>query len=131
MKFMVCYDGSEASKYALKIALNHAKVWDAQLQVVKAVTRVEPLKHSRVKKQEAELESEVNDIISRDDSSVEIQLAMTELEPGEQLVAIAKEEEIDQIFLGLQKKSRVEKLIFGSTAQYVILKAPCPVVTVQ
>ena len=63
MKFLVCYDGSEASKYALKIALNHAKVWDAQLLVVRAITRVEPLKHTRVKKKEEELESEVNKFI--------------------------------------------------------------------
>jgi nucleotide-binding universal stress UspA family protein len=38
---------------------------------------------------------------------------------------------IDLIFLGIVKKSKVGKLLFGSTAQYVILHAPCPVVTVQ
>lgn len=131
MKFMVCYDGSEASKYALKIALNHAKVWDAQLQVVKAITRVEPLKHTRVKKKEQELESEINKFIGDVDVPLETQLMLTDLEPGEQIVASAKEDEVDQIFLGIQKKSKVGKLIFGSTAQYIILNASCPVITVQ
>jgi hypothetical protein len=29
MKFMVCYDGSEESKEALKTARHHAKIWGA------------------------------------------------------------------------------------------------------
>ncbi|MBW2513019.1 MAG: universal stress protein, partial [Deltaproteobacteria bacterium] len=29
------------------------------------------------------------------------------------------------------RRSKVEKIVFGSTAQYIILKALCPVVTVK
>ena len=56
---------------------------------------------------------------------------LTDLTPGEQLVKFAEDQKLDQIFLGIAKKSKVGKLIFGSTAQYIILHAPCPVVTVQ
>jgi nucleotide-binding universal stress UspA family protein len=56
---------------------------------------------------------------------------VTDLTSGEQLVKFAEDEKIDQIFLGIIKKSKVGKFLFGSTAQYVILNAPCPVVTVQ
>jgi hypothetical protein len=31
MKFMVCYDGSDESKEALKVAQNHASTWNAKL----------------------------------------------------------------------------------------------------
>ncbi len=38
---------------------------------------------------------------------------------------------LDQIFVGIEKKSRTRKLLLGSTAQYIILKASCPVITVK
>ena len=131
MKFMVCYDGSEESKEALKVAHNHAKKWNAKLEVVNTITRVEPLKHSDVKKTEDKLEKDVKDILGSDDPSYEVQLLLTDLTSGEQLVKFAEDEKMDQIFIGIIKKSKVGKFITGSTAQYVILHAPCPVITVQ
>ena len=131
MKLMVCYDGSDEAKKALKVAQNHASVWDAKLEVVNAIVRIEPLKHSQVEKAEAKLEKEVKDFLGGDDPPHETLLLLTDLTPGEQLVKYAEEDKIDQIFLGIIKKSKVGKLLFGSTAQYVILHAPCPVVTVQ
>ncbi len=131
MKLMVCYDGSDEAKKALKVAQNHASVWDAKLEVVNAIVRIEPLKHSQVEKAEAKLEKEVKDFLGGDDPPYETLLLLTDLTPGEQLVKYAEEDKVDQIFLGIIKKSKVGKLLFGSTAQYVILHAPCPVVTIQ
>jgi len=131
MKLMVCYDGSDEAKAALKMAQNHARVWNAKLEVVNAIVRIEPLKHSQVEKAEAKLEKEVKDFLGGDDPPYETLLLLTDLTPGEQLVKYAEEDKVDQIFLGIIKKSKVGKLLFGSTAQYVILHAPCPVVTVQ
>ena len=62
MKFMACYDGSEESKEALRAAQHHAKVWGAKLEVANTITRVEPLKHSQIKKAEDKLEAEVKDL---------------------------------------------------------------------
>ena len=131
MKLMVCYDGSDEAKEALRVAQHHASVWKAKLAVVNAIVRIEPLKHSQVKKMEEKLEKEVKDLLESDDPSYDILLLLTDLTPGEQLVKFAEEDEIDQIFLGIIKKSKVGKLLFGSTAQYIILHAPCPVVTIQ
>jgi len=131
MKFMVCYDGSDEAKAALQVAQNHAKVWNAKLEVVNTLFRIEPLKHAQVKKAEEKLEAEVLGLLGGDDPPYETQLLLTDLTPGEQLVKYAEEDKIDQIFLGIIKKSKVGKLLFGSTVQYVILHAPCPVVTVQ
>ena len=131
MKFMVCYDGSHEAKAALQVAQNHANVWNAKLEVVNTLVRIEPLKHAQVKKAEEKLEAEVQGLLGGDDPPYETQLLLTDLTPGEQLVKYAEEDKIDQIFLGIIKKSKVGKLFFGSTAQYVILHAPCPVVTVQ
>ena len=40
-------------------------------------------------------------------------------------------EDVDLVFIGVEKRSKVGKLLFGSTAQHVILNSPCPVVTVN
>ena len=131
MKFLVCYDESNEAKKALKVAQDHAKIWRAKLEVVNTITRVEPLKHSAVKKMELKMEGEVKEILGGDDPPYEVQLLLTDLTSGEQLVKFAEDQKLDQIFLGIAKKSKVGKLLFGSTAQYIILHAPCPVVTVQ
>ena len=131
MKFLVCYDETKEAKKALKVAQEHAKTWKAKLEVVNTITRVEPLKHSAVKKMEIKMEGEVKEILGGDDPPYEVILLLTDLTSGEQLVKFAEDQKIDQIYLGIVKKSKVGKLLFGSTAQYIILHAPCPVVTVQ
>ena len=42
MKFMVCYDGSDEAKSALKVAQNHARIWNAKLEVANTIVRIEP-----------------------------------------------------------------------------------------
>jgi nucleotide-binding universal stress UspA family protein len=51
--------------------------------------------------------------------------------PGEDIVWFARDNAIDLIYVGVQKKSKAQKILLGSNAQYVILKAPCPVTTVK
>ncbi len=51
--------------------------------------------------------------------------------PGEDIVKFAKENNIDEILIGIKRRSKVGKLLFGSNAQFIILKAHCPVVTVK
>jgi nucleotide-binding universal stress UspA family protein len=131
MKFMVCYDESNAAKSALKLAQKHAKILDAKLEVVNAITRELALKRSYIQEKEDNLKREVIDLLGGDDVTCETEVLVTSLTPGEQLIKFAQDEQVEQIYIGITKTSKVDKLIFGSTAQYVILHAPCPVVTVQ
>lgn len=131
MKFMVCYNEADPSGTILKEACRHARAWNASLEVVKTVTRELPLKHTKIVTMEAELEARVKEQITEAGVPYNVQLLMTSLEAGEQLVKFSDETEVDLIFIGVVKKSKVGKLFFGSTAQYVILHAVCPVVTVN
>jgi nucleotide-binding universal stress UspA family protein len=51
--------------------------------------------------------------------------------PGEDIVSFANESRTDLIVIGVKKRSKVGKLMFGSTAQYVILESDCPVLAVK
>jgi nucleotide-binding universal stress UspA family protein len=131
MKFLVCYDEADFSEAVLREARAHAKVWNASLEIVKTVTRELAIKHSKILEMEQELEAAVRKQIGSDDVAYNVQLMVTSLEPGEKLVKFAEEEGIDLVFIGIIKKSKVGKLFFGSTAQYVILHASCPVVAIK
>ena len=131
MKFMVCYDGSKEAKKALELAREHAKVWGASLEVVNSIMREISLKRSFIEKKEHSLENSIKELLGGSDIPYKVELLIDTLHPEEQMVQFAEKEKIDQIFVGIEKTSKVGKLVFGSTAQYMILKAPCPVLTVK
>ena len=55
---------------------------------------------------------------------------MRGLSSGDDVVQFAQEIGADEILVGIWKKSKLGKVLFGSTAQDVILKAACPVSTI-
>lgn len=50
---------------------------------------------------------------------------------GPTVVALAEEYEADRVVIGGRKRSPAGKAIFGSTAQQILLNAPCPVTFVR
>ena len=70
-------------------------------------------------------------IVDDDGIPCETKLLVRGMTPGEDIVQYAKEQAIDEIIIGIKRRSKVGKLLFGSNAQYIIIKAPCPVVTVK
>jgi nucleotide-binding universal stress UspA family protein len=51
-------------------------------------------------------------------------------EPSEEILAYANEHDVDQIVLGFRKRTPTGKLVFGSTAQDVLLSTARPVISV-
>jgi nucleotide-binding universal stress UspA family protein len=51
--------------------------------------------------------------------------------PGEEIVQFAEDKQINEIIVGVKMRSKLGKLLMGSTAQNVILNAPCPVITIK
>lgn len=131
MKILVGYDGSDVAMDALKEAQKHAKVMDAKLEVVYAITRFDPLDFHKVQDAEYEFEQEVKDAFNGDSLSYETHLLLSDSSAGDQLVAFAESYHVAEIIIGVRRRSRPAKFVFGSTAQHVILNAPCPVVTVR
>ena len=50
---------------------------------------------------------------------------------GDEIVALAKDIDADLVVVGGRKRSPTGKAVFGSTAQEVMLSAPCPVTFVR
>ncbi len=51
--------------------------------------------------------------------------------PGQQVLEVAAQENPDLIVMGVQGRGAIDLLMFGSTANYVVRQAHCPVLTVR
>ena len=131
MNILVGYDGSNAAKDALKLAQKHAKAFGAKIEVVQSVTRIHPLDHSLIQAAEENLAREIRNQLNGDANNYETHLLVDSHSTGKNLVWFAELEKTDEIIIGARKRSKVGKLLLGSTAQYVILHAPCPVITLK
>jgi nucleotide-binding universal stress UspA family protein len=130
IKFLVGYNNTDVAKAALSLAREHALAFNAKVfimtsmkggssETLEEITEVEnSLQKAEAFMKEKDIDCETHQLARR-------------LSPGEDLVRFAKDNEIDLIFVGVKKKSKTQKILLGSTAQYIILKAPCPVTTVK
>ena len=130
MKILVGYDGSEVAMDALKLAKKHVQAFGGELFIVSSMKGGPQVQLDEIEKTESKLEY-AKEAIQEDGITCETQLLFRGLESGEDLVQFAREKEIDEIVIGVRRRSKVGKFLFGSTAQFVILEAPCPVVTVK
>jgi nucleotide-binding universal stress UspA family protein len=130
MKFLVGYNGSVEAKAALSLARDFAKTFSAKVYVMSSMEGGAGEKPEDIAEAEQNLR-EAKDFVDEQGVDCETHQMARGLTPGEDLVKFAEENQIDQIFVGIEKKSRTSKLILGSTAQFVILKAPCPVITAK
>ncbi|THB74515.1 MAG: universal stress protein [Desulfobacteraceae bacterium] len=131
MKFIACYDDTELSKRVIKEAQKHARVWNADLDIVKAVHRKDPIDYEQLAAMEEQFHSEIKDLFKGVEVPYKVHLDVDDHEVGEIIIRIAERLKADMLFIGPKKRSRVGKLLFGSVAQYIVLHAECPVVTVS
>jgi nucleotide-binding universal stress UspA family protein len=130
MKIMVCYDGSAQAKKTLKLSIKRAQAANAEVYLINSMTG--GLEVPRRDFLNAEHDLKKAQLLFDDEKiSCESKLLVRGLLPGEDLIQFADEKKVDEIVIGIKRRSKVGKLLFGSTAQYVILHATCPVVTVR
>lgn len=130
MKLLVGFDEGPSAKRALELACEQAKLTNALVYVVTSMEGGDKESLDMIQKAEESLRWAKDYLLKEHIQCESIQLARG-LSPGEDLVKFAEENAIDHIYLGIEKKSRTRKIILGSTAQYIILKGPCPVTTTK
>jgi nucleotide-binding universal stress UspA family protein len=130
MKILVGYDGTNASKEALRLAKQHAKAFGAKVHIVTSMVSGNESRQHEITRAEGELDY-VRSAFDTEGIECDTHLLIRGMNTGEDLVAFARENDIDEIVVGVKRRSRVGKILLGSTAQYVIVKAPCPVLSVK
>lgn len=131
MKYIVGYDGSNVAKDAMRLAFKRAKQNGASVDVIRTETQSHTLKYEDIRRFEQLLENETKEILGAAEIEYETHLLVTPQTSGEAICEFAKDHQIDEIIIGIRRRSKVEKLVFGSTAQYIILNAPCPVLSIR
>lgn len=140
-KILVPIDFSDYSKSALKYAVNFAKVFNAEMYLIYVVEPViyppdfsmgqiaipsitiemdERAKEELTKLAQQEIPSEIKQ-----------QIIIKTGKPFVEIIETASEEDIDLIIIATHGHSGVEHILFGSTAEKVVRKAPCPVLTLR
>jgi len=130
MKILVGYDGSNSAKEALNLAKTHAQLFDAGVDVITSMEKGTEGHREQIEQAEHGLEW-AKSLFDENGIACNTHLLIRGLAPGEDIVEFAEENKSDEIVIGVKRRSKVSKLLLGSTAQYVILQATCPVVSVK
>jgi len=130
MKILVGYSGKNIGQDLLQLAVQHAKGFQAQVIIATSMLGGDKTSRDQVIEAENNLK-EVEEFFKQQEIPCETHLLVRNMTAGEDLVEFAKEQNVDEIIIGVKSRSKVGKLLFGSTAQFVILKAHCPVVSVK
>lgn len=135
-------DFSDHSKHAFGYALSFAKEYGAQLTMLHVIEDVQYLanaymfdvpmmpsfadmEQNRLKEMEEFIEREVAD------SSIKIEKSIKHGRPFIEIIHAAREGNADLIVIATHGRGGLEHILFGSTAEKVVRKAPCPVLSIR
>lgn len=138
---LVPIDFSDYSKQSLKYALDFAAHFKAKLHLIYVVEpSVYPpdLSIGQItlpninKEMTSRAEKELQKLIDQEmKNSVEIDKIVTVGKPFVEIIDAAKETDADLIIISTHGHSGIEHILFGSTAEKVVRKAPCPVLSLR
>lgn len=130
MKILVGIDGSNTSKEALQLAIKNATAFGGELMAVTSMTTGTPEENEEIGAAETTL-VQAQSTAEEAGVTCSTHLLIRGNNAGEDIVAFAAENKVALIVVGIKRRSRVGKILMGSSAQFVILKAHCPVLTVK
>ena len=140
-KILVPIDFSEYSKKALHYAIPFARQFNAKIYLLYVVEpTIYPADFSfgqiGMPNVENELrvkgEQELQELITNEIKGVVLSEALVKVGlPFVEVVSFAKDEGIELIIVATHGHTGVEHILFGSTAEKIVRKAPCPVLVVR
>lgn len=140
-KILFPTDFSETSKYAMRYAIEFAKEFNAELEIIHVLfdeSQIVAFYLPQVTFQNLNLELEesakkqLEDFIKEypELNQVNYTTKLLKGTPFIEIIEEAKKFQADMIVIGTHGRSGLEHILFGSTAEKVVRKSPCPVFTV-
>lgn len=135
-------DFSEHSKHAFSYALSFAKEYGATLYMLHVVEDIQylanaymfdvPMMPSFADMEQNRLK-EMQEFIEREvaDSSITIEKIIRHGRPFIEILHVAREENVDLVVIATHGRGGLEHALFGSVAEKVVRKAPCPVLSIR
>lgn len=130
MKILIGYKGINIGRDLLNLGVAHAKAFNATVLVVTSMLEGTEKDQKEIMEAENNLD-QAQVFFKVRGIACEKHLLIRGMDAGEDIVAFSNEKKVDEIIIGVKSRSNIGKLLFGSTAQTVILEADCPVVTVR
>jgi len=130
MKIVIGYRGTNVGRDIIELARKHALAFQGEVVIITSLLGGEKTKADQVIEAEQNL-ADTKAFFDKNEIPAETHLLVRGSTPGEDIVRFAQEHEADEIIIGVKSRSKLGKLIFGSTSQYVVLQAHCPVTTVK
>lgn len=129
MQIMVCYDRKEETRKVFKVAHSYALSLKAGVIIVTSI--------AAGSRESTEMEKAAKEVFrtekanfERADISCETHILHHGVSEEEELLDFAKKKGVDQIIIGIRKRSKLGKFLIGSVAQHIILESSCPVLSV-
>lgn len=140
-RILVPIDFSDYSKNSLKYAVNFVKSFNADLYLIYVVEPVIyppdfSMGQIAIPSIDAEIDrrafEELNSLAKTEiPSNVKCKCIIKTGKPFLEIIETATEENIDLIIIATHGHTGMEHILFGSTAEKVVRKAPCPVLTLR
>ncbi len=140
-KILFPTDFSEGSYHALPYAVDFSKLYNAKLYILHIIYDFTKATYSHIPHISSD---KIFDDITAwarneiDKCCIEQIRGLSKVDklilkgvPYEEIVKFAEDKKIDIIVMGTYGRIGLDKLIFGSTAERVVRKASCPVLTVR
>lgn len=140
-KVLVPIDFSDYSKNALKYAVNFSMQFNAEMILIYVI---EPVIYppdfsmgqialpSVNTEWDIKAKEELNKLAKSEiPSSIKVTTVLKTGKPFVEIIETAAEYDVDLIIIATHGHTGVEHILFGSTAEKVVRKAPCPVLTLR